>query len=92
MLEAGVDPFHVGRVLNHVSTTNASLTTRNYGHRVEKERALTTWTRVLLEEQRTGEDGPEDGPDARTIGESPLRIANQPTQTHRRQILRPCPR
>lgn len=50
MAELGVSPFHIGHVLNHVSTTKATITTKAYAHYTyesEKREALELWAARL---------------------------------------------
>ncbi|WP_162409435.1 tyrosine-type recombinase/integrase [Acuticoccus sediminis] len=47
MEELGVNPFVIGHVLNHISVTRASITTRvyaRYDYSVEKREALESWS------------------------------------------------
>ncbi len=49
---AGVSPFIVGHVLNHVSATKATVTSRvyaRYAYEAEKREALTTWAGKLAD-------------------------------------------
>jgi integrase len=50
MAELGVSPFLIGHVLNHVSTTKATITTKAYAHytfEAEKREALDKWAARL---------------------------------------------
>ena len=50
MAELGVTPFHIAHVLNHVSTTKATITTKAYAHytyEAEKREALDMWAARL---------------------------------------------